>query len=205
MRYLDNGKIIVDNAIELRDIVEKKEIPLELIDIKESGLTHLSMIFMNINEINGSISDWDISNIEKLSYTFLASSLNPDLSKWNTSNVISTYSMFTRSNFNNDSLKNWDLSNLLIADFMFYESKFCGDISNWKFNKDDFCTFSDVFKGNKNFKNKYNSGKDIPHDTNDFLEWFENNREKMKNIDQGSKEEILDFFSFDNNSFELVK
>ena len=27
----------------------------------------------------------------------------------------------------------------------------------------------------------------------------------MKNIDQGSKEEILDFFSFDNNNLELVK
>ena len=75
MTKLENGKIIVKSLMELRIIVEKKEIPLELIDIKESGLNSLDNVFYNIHEINGSIDNWDISNIKYLNSTFSYSKL----------------------------------------------------------------------------------------------------------------------------------
>ena len=60
-----------------------------------------------------------------------------------------------------------------------------------------------VFNGNNNFTNKYNNENIIPNDTKDFLKWFEENREKMKEI-YLSKDQILDFFDFENNkSIEL--
>ena len=203
MKYLKNGKIVVNNSEELRDIVRKKEIPLELIDIKKSGLTDLDSVFYQINEINGSIENWDVSNINYMSYTFSKSLLNCDLSNWDVSNVRRMYAVFSASTFNNDSLKNWDLINCQNFEFVFYESEFNGDISNWKLNQDMFLSFYSFVDENENFKNKYNSGKDIPHDSNGFRKWFEENREKMRELNT-SKEEVLDFFSFDEKIKEIV-
>ena len=74
---------------------------------------------------------------------------------------------------------------------------FNGDISSCNFNKDISC-FDFALKNN-NFQNKYNNGNDIPSHTPFFLDWFEENRKKMRDINQGTKKEVLDFFSFDLN------
>ena len=102
---------------------------------------------------------------------------------------------FTYSVFNNNSLNTWDISNCYNFLGIFFNSQFSGDISSWQFNKGIFC--DDMFTDNKNFKDKYNNGKLIPYETNKFLEWFEENKDKIKELNT-SKEEVLDFFSFEN-------
>lgn len=131
MRYLENGKIIVDNAIELRDIVEKKEIPLELIDIKTSELTNLDSVFYNIEEINGDISNWDISSIISINSIFSYSTLNVDISRWDTSNVEDMHSAFYESKIDSLDISCWNTSKVKIMSFIFRGSTFNGDISSW--------------------------------------------------------------------------
>ena len=58
-----------------------------------------------------------------------------------------------------------------------------------------------MFLDNYDFFNKYNNGCQLPEDNEDTIQWFKDNREKIKDINT-SKEEVLDFFSF-NNEKEL--
>ena len=81
-------------------------------------------------------------------------------------------------------------------EYCFTRSVFDKNLSKWNFNKGVSCT--NIFYHNKNFENKYNSGKELPSYTGDFLIWFEENRDKIRDI-HNPKEEILDFFSFDSN------
>ena len=84
---------------------------------------------------------------------------------------------------------------------MFECSMFDKDISSWKFNEDVICNH--IFYKNTNFQNKYNDGNQMPNNTKDFINWFEKNRDKIRDINT-PKEEVLDFFSFDSN-IELNK
>lgn len=225
MEYLVNGKVIVDDLDELKYIIENKTISLDLIDIKESGLDSLEEAFNNIKEIKGSIDNWDVSNIRSLNCTFWKAKFQCDLSKWDVSNVEDMIKTFAYSNFNNDSLKNWNLSKVDNCTGMFYSSKFNGNISNWdvsnihlmKFMFDS-CPFNgdiskwqfkpnfnchEIFSNNQNFYDKYNNGKKISDYTIDFLTWFENNRFKIRDKNT-SENEVLDFFSFENN-LNIVK
>ena len=58
-------------------------------------------------------------------------------------------------------------------------------------------------KKNTNFQNKYNDGNQMPNNTKDFINWFEKNRDKIRDIDT-PKEEVLDFFSFNNKEIEKI-
>lgn len=172
------------------------------------------------------LSNLDISQINDLSYVFIYSLYNGDLSKWNISNVKRMERMFAFSEFNNDSLKDLDISNVNILTEMFYGSFFNGDVSNWnveninnmfglfscskfnrdisqwKFNADVSCI--NMFYGNENFEKKYNDRKRLPYNTEKILEWFEENRNKMREINT-TKEDVLDFFSFNSNIEKEIK
>ena len=172
------------------------------------------------------LGNLDVSKITDLSYVFYRSPYNGDLSKWNLSNCKNINRMFAFSEFNNDSLKNWDVSNVEDISYMFFQSYFNGDISNWntsnikylektfaysdfdgdlsKFDLSKILVASDVFDNNKNFQKKYNDEMSLPRQTRYFLDWFENNRFKMKELNP-SKEDVLDFFSFDNLEKEIMK
>lgn len=140
------------------------------------------------------LSNLDVSQIENLSYIFRESMFNGDLSKWNVSNCKDMRLMFSYSDFNNDSIKFWDISNVINLDLLFYENNFDKDLSYWNFDNVIFCEYV-VFLNNE-FKNKYNNGKEIPCESKEFKEWFEKNREKIRNLNT-SKNEVLNFFSFD--------
>ena len=81
--------------------------------------------------------------------------------------------------------------------YVFSRSSFCGDVSSWKFNLDSYTSY--IFRENKYFQDLYNNGNKIPNNTKDIIKWFEKNREKIRNLNT-SKEDVLDFFSFDNES-----
>lgn len=142
------------------------------------------------------LENLDISQINDLSYVFSESPYNGDLSKWDISNVLLMNRMFDCSKFNNDSISKWNISNVIDFSHMFYSSKFDKDISSWEFNKNSYCYC--IFFQNNNFEKKYNNGIEDIKDTNDFFKWFEENRDKIKEINT-PKEKILEFFNFENN------
>ncbi len=212
-----NGKLPVDIE-ELFELVSSWG--------RKDGFTTISQkIRVSKCEPNAcyNLSNLDVSQITNISYLFYESLYNGDLSKWNVSNCKDMNCMFVRSSFNNDSLKDWDVSNVENMPYMFYKSKFNGDLSNWnisnvkqmlsifstspfegdislwQFNANVDC--DDIFNGSFNFINKYNNQKNIPNNSKKFIEWFENNKNKIMEI-KNPKEKILEFFSFENYNLE---
>ena len=96
-------------------------------------------------------------------------------------------------------LSKLDVSQITNMSDVFIFSKFNGDISSW--NMSSVTDMSYMFYNAEAFQNKYNYGKPpLPDETNDIKEWFNNNREKMKEIDikyikNTHGKEIDDFFS----------
>ncbi len=96
-------------------------------------------------------------------------------------------------------LSKLDVSQIINMSDVFIFSKFNGDISSW--NMSSVTDMSYMFYNAEAFQNKYNYGKPpLPDETNDIKEWFNNNREKMKEIDikyikNIHGKEIDDFFS----------
>ena len=72
----------------------------------------------------------DISKFRELDNLFYKNKFNGDISRWDTSHVISMYEMFRESDFNND-ISKWDVSHVINMSGMFYYGKFDRDISDW--------------------------------------------------------------------------
>lgn len=118
----------VKDKNELRRIILDRKIPLETIDT--SLITDMNKLFHNVNKINGSISNWNVSNVTNMSSMFYYSPLNQDLSKWDVSSVRTMLSMFNHASFNND-ISKWNTSQVREMSYMFHSSKFNQDISTW--------------------------------------------------------------------------
>jgi surface protein len=100
-----------------------------------------------------------------------AKKFNQDLSSWDISNVTNMSSMLSNAKSFNQNISNWCLDNVLDCQFMLDKAKA--------------------------FLDKYNSGEPLPYYTKKIKEWFNNNRDKMNEIDikENHSEEINNFFS----------
>ncbi len=136
--------ITVKNKDELKKIIEIGNIPLNTIDT--SLITDMSYLFKGVNKINGSISEWDVSNVTNMSLMFVDSELNDDISKWDTSNVITMSAMFYYSKFVGD-ISSWHTSKVKEMNWMFKNSLFDGNISKW--NLSSLTTTSAMFMDSK--------------------------------------------------------
>jgi len=100
----------------------------------DTGLiTDMAYLFSDkygLEEFNGNISEWNVSNVIDISYMFNNSQFNQDISNWNVSNVKNMKCMFQNSKFNGD-ISKWNVSNVENMQSMFFNSPFDGDISNW--------------------------------------------------------------------------
>ena len=74
---------------------------------------------------NPDVSKWDVSNVTNMSYMFgdcSGDAFNPDVSAWNVSNVTNMYGMFCNCSgdaFNPD-VSNWNVSKVTDMSYMFY-------------------------------------------------------------------------------------
>ena len=94
-----------------------------------SNVENMSDMFA-FSKFNQNISNWDVSNVTNMSWMFEVSNFNGDISKWDVSNVTNMEGMFYNSEFNKD-ISKWNVSNVEDMNWMFKNSKFNGDISNW--------------------------------------------------------------------------
>jgi surface protein len=81
---------------------------------------------------------------------------SPNISKWNISNVTSTFQMFTDAKMFNQPLNSWDMSNVTNSGWMFYDaSSFNQPLNNWNVSK--VTSMSVMFSGASSFNQDLNS------------------------------------------------
>ena len=122
---------MIENEIEKNG----NECSLNHIDVSNiKNMSNLFSDFYNLNEFNGDISKWNVSNITNMFGMFFSSIFDGDISNWDVSKVKNMKSMFSCSKFNSD-ISNWDVSKVTNMESMFYSSNFNSDISKWNVSK----------------------------------------------------------------------
>ena len=121
---------------ELKKLIEKliKERGNEanLNDIDTSQITDMSYVFMN-STFDGDISNWDVSNVEYMHHMFFNSKFTGEkrnLSNWDVSKVKDMSCMFSWSNFNSN-ISNWDVSNVKNIDGIFFNCPLQDNPPKW--------------------------------------------------------------------------
>jgi surface protein len=110
----------------VKKLIEERGNDADLNDIDTSNITNMSQLFQN-SKFNGDISNWNVSNVEDMSFMFSAASkFNGDISKWDVSKVKDMYCMFSASFFNGD-ISEWKIAKGCNTDRIFY----MGRISKW--------------------------------------------------------------------------
>ncbi|MBC6411249.1 MAG: DUF285 domain-containing protein [Ekhidna sp.] len=94
-----------------------------------SNVTDMSFMFLG-SSFNGDLSEWDVSNVKNMEGTFEHSSFNGDLSEWDVSKVTNMSGMFFDTKFNQD-ISNWNTSKVTDMSDMFNSADFNQDISDW--------------------------------------------------------------------------
>ena len=84
-------------------------------------------------DLNPDISKWDVSNVENMEYMFIhCIKFNSDISNWDVSNVKTMRYMFWECEQFNCNISEWDVSNVEDMSLMFGKcKKFNQDISWW--------------------------------------------------------------------------
>ena len=70
----------------VNEAINQKGPNADLRHIDVSAVTDMSYLFMD-TDFNGNISNWDVSNVENMTSMFQRSTFDGDLSKWNVSKV----------------------------------------------------------------------------------------------------------------------
>ena len=100
----------------------------------------MSCMFLK-SRFNGNISNWDVSNVEDMSWMFGRSVFDGDLANWDVSNVKNMNHMFSgglgskKINPFNGDISGWNVSNVMDMRYMYNNSEFNGNIDSWNVNK----------------------------------------------------------------------
>ena len=161
-----------------------------------SNVSTMNQMFFSAESFNQPIGNWDVSNVINMSHIFSSAiSFNQPLNNWNVSKVTNMNGIFSNSTFNQD-IGNWDVSNVTTMEYMFYEAiNFNQNIGKWNLN--NVCHAEHMFYGAQSFINKYNNSKILSFNTINLKNWFNENKNKMNEIDikENHGVEIDNFFS----------
>lgn len=133
-------KYFPENKIELKKLIKERVKNegnnVNLNDIDTSKIHNMESLFFSeaLNDFNGDISEWDVSNVVSMNHMFYdCKNFNCDLSEWNVSSVKNMRSMFCNCySFEGIGLKSWDVSNLEIIEGMFCNCmNLDADLSKW--------------------------------------------------------------------------
>ena len=107
-----------------------------------SQVTTLSYTFSDTGLESATVSvtgleEWNVSSVEDLSYAFIGTSVNANLSRWDTSRVTSMAQMFSLSRAASGEVNgysSWNISRVTDFSFMFFDStNIKDDLSGWDF------------------------------------------------------------------------
>ena len=136
----NNYKYFPKTKEELRKIIEQRikeeGNEVDLNDIYISKIIDMSYLFVGTN-FNGDISRWDVSNVTDIHSMFSGcENFNGDISGWNVSNVTNMCGIFSGCKNFNGNIANWDVSKVTDMRGMFNHcEKFNQDISKWNVSK----------------------------------------------------------------------
>ncbi|WP_444997127.1 BspA family leucine-rich repeat surface protein [Aliikangiella sp. IMCC44359] len=97
------------------------------------GTTSLEYLFYITENVQGNISNWDVSSVTDMSWMFrYASGFNGDISQWDVSSVVNMNVMFSNAFVFNGDISQWDVSSVTAMNNMFAVAlAFNGDLSQW--------------------------------------------------------------------------
>ena len=133
----------------------------DLNHIDVSGVTSLMHVFnpnslggpsdYQYKDINPDVSRWDVSNVTHMEYAFACTSkFNGDISSWDFGNVINTEGMFFECRNFDCNIGNWDVSKVECMNSMFSGCRnFNQDLSRW--NVRNVRDMINIFMGCRNF------------------------------------------------------
>jgi uncharacterized repeat protein (TIGR01451 family) len=116
----------------------------------------LRAAFAGIDFINQSISNWNVSNIQDMSYLFAnVYYFDQPLNNWDMSNVITIEQMFRGAGHFNQPLDNWNVSNVTNMSNTFAHMFYNQNINNWDVSS--VTDMSGMFKENSDFNQPLNN------------------------------------------------
>jgi surface protein len=115
-----------------------------------SQITDMSYLFMETN-FNEDISNWNVSNVTDMSYMFYsATKFNQPIGSWDVSKVTNMAKMLSNATDFNQPIGSWNVSNVTNMEAMFYDaSSFNQPIGSW--NVWNVTNMAEMFYNAKNF------------------------------------------------------
>ncbi|WP_164503670.1 BspA family leucine-rich repeat surface protein [Pleionea sediminis] len=115
-----------------------------------SSVKSMRSLFQDVILLSADLSQWDVSNVEDMSYMFFSAESfgGEGIDNWDVSSVKDMSNMFAETDEYGDDLSNWDVSNVENMSGMFKHSRgFYRNISNWNVSnvKDMSYMFSNVW------------------------------------------------------------
>ena len=124
----------------IKEIIERdgNEANLNIIDV--SKIDDFEYLFSSdkkgygLQDFNGDISNWNVTNVKSFNSMFFGSKFDGDLSKWDVSNAETMQGMFADAEFtgNKGNIENWDVSKAENLSYMFNYSKLKHNVNKWK-------------------------------------------------------------------------
>ena len=101
--------------------------------IDTSQITDMSRLFYEMEDFNGHIEKWNVSNVKDMRFMFCgAESFNQPIGNWDVSCVEDMAEMFCGAKSFNQQIGDWDVSNVKNMTTMFYNAtSFNQPISKW--------------------------------------------------------------------------